>query len=165
MALTVETGEGNPLADSFVTLLEVRAFASARGRSVSEVDGTLEAVIREVHDYLLIKESKFQGERSVENQALPFPRSGVVIHGHELDDDEIPQTLKNAVCQLVVENGTRPVLPSSDGKIIIQETLGPISTTYAQSGMASAQPVMPRVEAFLAPLYRSRPGQAFVTRV
>ena len=155
MALTLETGEGLPDADSLVTLEEVRAFATSRGETVSDDDDVLEAEIRKAHDYLATKEQQLKGYRRTEGQALPYPRNDVVIYGYLLDTGEIPIQAKNAIAQIVIEGETTELLATSDGKVVIEETVGPISTKYAASGASSTTPVLPRVDNFLQPLLRN----------
>lgn len=166
MALTIEDGTGVPNADSFVTLAEVRAFAAARGKGVSENDEVLEGQIRSAHDYLVAREQRLQGQRTNEEQTLPFPRSGVTLYGRTVEDNVIPTTLKNAICMLVIENQTtEDLMPTGDGKVVVSEAVGPISTTYAVSGTASAQPVFPKVDAYLQPLYLNSFGGLAAVRV
>lgn len=164
MALILETGEGLETADSLVTLAEVRAFAGSRGKTVSAVDATLEASIRSAHEYLIFNEARFSGSRAKHLQALPFPRTGATLHGVVLENTVIPQTLKNAVCQLVLESAASDLLPAADAAVVVSETVGPISTTYAANGVAGSNPILPRVEAWLQPLYRNT-GRMTATRV
>jgi hypothetical protein len=153
MALTVETGEGLTNADSLVSLDEVKAFALSRGVTLPADDPLLETQIRKAHDYLLRIEARFQGYRRTDNQALPFPRNVVHLYGRWLPDGTIPTLLKSAISQLVIEQQTVPdILPVSDGKTVIRETVGPISTEYALTGASAALPVFPLVDIFLAPL-------------
>ena len=153
MALIIEDGSGVANADSLTTLAEVRAFAANRGATVSATDATLEAQIRVAHDYLLAVEGRLAGSRAVGGQALPFPRKGVWLFGDALPDDSIPVQVKNAIAQLVIEGTTQDVMPSTDGRVVTQETVGPISTSYANTGAAGQTPTLPRVEAMLAPFY------------
>lgn len=161
MALTVETGEGLANADSLVSLAEVRAFASARGKTLPEADAVLEQQIRAAHDYLVLVEDRLQGSRRKASQALPFPRSGICLYGESVEDDVIPVTLKNAVAQLVIESQTRDALPVNEGRVVTQESVGPLSTSYAITG--SSNPSFPRVDAYLLPLLKS--GSALLTSI
>lgn len=151
MALTVETGEGLANADSLVTLAEVRAFATSRGLTVSAVDATLEQQIRLAHDYLLANEFRLAGCRKVDGQALSYPRENYALYGFTVSSGTIPQGIKNVIAQLVIDSAAIDLLPTTDGKVVVSETVGPISTTYAQSGVAGGHPTLPRVEALLAP--------------
>ncbi len=155
MALTVESGAGDANADSLITLEEMQSFASVRGETISD-DEVVEQQIRKAHDYLVRFEDRFQGWRRVETQALPFPREPVYLYGRILDDGAIPTTLKNAICQLVIEGLTLDVLPTSTGQIVTGETVGPISTTYAAQAGQSPIPGFPRVDAYLSPLFKNK---------
>lgn len=152
MALIVEDGTSLVDADSFVSVVEVRAFALGRGVTLSADDTVLEALIRGAHDYILEREDRFVGNRTSSLQALPFPRKCAYLYGEELDDDAIPQPLKNAVCLLVMESVSTDIMPTFEGRVAIQETVGPVATKYA---LFSSTSTFPRVEAALAPLYSS----------
>src|SRR5687768_8355540 len=100
MALIVETGAGLSNAESVVSVVEIRAFATSRGKTLPAADGDVEVLARRAHDYLLSLEPKFQGYRRLEDQALPFPRQNLVLNGYLLADGSIPTILKNAMCLL-----------------------------------------------------------------
>lgn len=165
MALTVETGEGLENADSFVELVEVRAFATSRGVTLPTDDSELEVLVRKAHDYLLFQEPRFQGRRTTATQALPFPRCGVVLYGTTVEDNVIPVALKTAVCQIVNESlNVEELLPASTEKPILQETVGPLTTRYADTGVATPLPILPKVLAYLSIFFRNS-GITTLTRV
>lgn len=163
MALILETGEGLANAESIVTLAEVRAFASSRGKSVSADDAVLEAQVRNAHDFLASLEPRLLGIRRTEGQSLPYPRSGLVVYGYLVAEGMLPTDAKNAICQLVIEQLTTPdLMPSTvDGRVVQQEVVGPVSTTYKVDGV-STQPGFPRVMAYLQPLLKSGFGMQTV---
>lgn len=158
MALTLETGEGLSNSDTFVELAEARAFAASRGGSLPENDAEAEVLLRKATDYLVSLEHLFQGVRAQDDQALPFPRCGVVVHNRCVEDNEIPATLKTAVMWLALEMQNADLLPTQDGRVVISESVGPISTTYQAGGATTANPSYPRVDAYLAPLMRQSGG-------
>jgi hypothetical protein len=162
MALIVETGEGLQNSESLVDLAFLRDFAVSRGYTLPADDATLEQQLRAAHDYLLSIEPQLKGCRAVAGQALPFPRKGVYFDNVEQPYAVIPTTLKNAICQLVVEAQARDILPSADGRVVVSETVGPISTTYQNS---VSSPSFPRVEAFLAILLKAGSGGLQAIRV
>lgn len=155
MALSLETGEGLADADAFVSLAEVRAFAVSRGKEVSADDPTLEAQIRSANDYLVSIEEQFQGYRRNEVQALPFPRNGLNVFGRTVADGIIPKTLKDAVCQLVIETQETDALPAADARVVVEETVGPLTTKYAEGGTSTNNPIFPKVNAYLKPLFKN----------
>lgn len=153
MPLTVETGAGLADADSLVSLAEVQAYASSRGVTLPVDDAEVEADIRAANDFIVMLENRFQGWRRVATQALPFPRNGLTLYGRYVVDGTIPVTLKNAICQLVIELQTLDILPSAEGRVVVSETVGPISTTYAATGTVGSSPSLPKVYGFLTPLF------------
>lgn len=163
MALTLETGAGSPDADSFVSVVEARAYASARGLDLPADDAAVEILCRRAADYLVTKDALFQGTRAVAGQALPFPREGVWLYGEEQASDAIPNAVKRVACQLVADLVDNDPQATGSGREVLTSTVGPISTTYAASGRTAVLPVLTRVEAMLAPLYAS--GGTLLTTV
>lgn len=156
MALILETGAGIANAESLVDLVFLKAFAGSRGKVISNDDTVLEQQLRLAHDYLLTLESSFKGYRTFAGQALPFPRQGVVIHGLLTASNIIPVLVKQAICQLVIDGAEIDLLPNvTDGRVVTQETVGPISTTYAITGSVIS---LPRVHAFLFSFLLSSTG-------
>ena len=156
MTLTKETGSVVSGANTYVDLADVRAFASARGITLSTDDTTLEQQIIQAMDYVESKRNLFQGYKVDSAQSLQFPRYNVVIDYYPVDYDSIPNDLLNAVCQVVVEitNGT-DLTPTVTERPMIRDTTGPLTTEWSDKWGSFTQPVMPKVEAFLKPLYKS----------
>lgn len=165
MALTVEDGTGLANADSLVSLADVKAYAISRGKVLPAADADVEVLIRAANDYLRIYESKFKGRRSTNTQALSFPRDFITLFwrdpGTDLPTNVIPPQAIQAVCQLVLESLSFPLLPSSDGKVTVEENVGQIKSTYQ---IYSSLPIYPSVEAILLPLLTS-PGILSTLRV
>jgi hypothetical protein len=80
-----------------------------------------------------------------------------VVNNIDVLETVIPQTLKNAVCQLVVDLQTNDPTPIGEGREVISETVDVISTTYAPTGSGTLTPVLTKVENFLKPLYGNAP--------
>ena len=165
MTLIVETGSIVSGANTYVDLADVRAFASARGITVSTDDTTLEQQIIKAMDYVESKRNLFQGYKVDSTQPLQFPRYNVYIDGYLNDYASIPNDLLNAVCQTVVEitNGT-DLTPTVTERPIIRDTTGPLTTVYSDKWGSFAQPVMPKVEAFLKPLFKASGIVSFYRR-
>lgn len=160
--LTLETGEGVADADSFVSVADARAFASSRGLTLPQADGDVEILLRRAADYINAREARFQGDRLTATQALAFPRRGLCLYGKTyLEPTTLPRVLTDAVCQLAVELKTQDAQPNGEGREVVTQTVGPISTTYSATGKSAVIPVLTKVEAFLEPLYRR--GGATVT--
>lgn len=158
MPLIIEDGTLVPSANSYITVQEARDFASSRGITLPADDATVEASLVSSFDYLQSYELKYQGLRtdpSVQNAA--FPREGVVLFGADLDNDVIPQTLKDAQSQLVIEVQTQALMPSDDGRFVTREKVDVLEVQYAEplKGASAPSPNFPAVEAFLEPLLKS----------
>lgn len=158
MSLIVEDGSIVANADSYVTLVEVRAYAEARGLTFPADDAEAEALVRRATDYA--ESMDYAGVRVSAEQALSWPRAGVVVHGFEVAEDSIPAPLKKAICALAVDVQTVAPHTPSDGRVVIVDTLGPISTTYKDQG-GVARPTYPAFHAAIQPLLRNIAIQVF----
>ena len=155
MALIVEDGTIVPNANSYQTLAEIRAYALARGVTLSAVDSELEPLAIQAMDYLEAQRAKYQGNK-VEPlvQELQFPRDDVKIDCVAFPSDEIPKELQSAENQLVIElHNSVDILPTSEEAFITEEKIGPITTKYSDTVRTSIEPTMTAVDALLEPLF------------
>ena len=163
MALEIEDGTGKANATSVASVADVRNYAAARGLSVpasgAPGDTQIEQALIKAMDYLTIKVGCYQGEESVEGQALPFPRDGVYIKGKLQADNYMPNSFKTAQILLALEvlNGVSlmPNASNNASDYVIKEVVGPIETEYADPTKFSGQPSFVAVESLLAPLLGS----------
>lgn len=156
--LVVETGWGDPDANSYASLADVRAYAAKRGYVLPADDAALETLIYLATDYVDGFRGRFQGVKSFDNQALQWPRMGVAIDCIAVPYDTIPVPLVQAIAQLCVEQHAGVELNATavgGDAAIIEETVGPLTTKYAApaSGSSASGPNMPKVAALLAPLF------------
>lgn len=155
MALEIETGAGVEGANSYVSLEEVRAYATARGLTVPVDDAALEALVIKAKDYLETKRSEFKGNKMYGPGYLQWPRSSVRIDGFEIADDAIPAELKDAQCQCAIDLQTMDPLAPKTGVVVKREKVDVIETEYAVSaGQTNPTPVLTKVDALLQPLLR-----------
>lgn len=164
MALTVETGTGSATANSFVTDAEFVAWLTARGRksavqAVAPSGSTREPYLVLAFDYLRNEERfKYRGTRATATQAAPWPRVGAAERdGPVIPSDVIPWRLKDAQCAAAYQmasSGDALQPPLEAGGRIASETVGPISTSYFDSGPggAVAETIYPEVAGLLSPL-------------
>lgn len=138
--LIVEDGSGIAGANSYVTIAEIRAYATARGITLSETDAVVESLAIKAMDWLF--PLKYKGTIADPDQALPWPRTGVFIDGSAVGDDQIPRTLKYAQMAAAVESAGTDIMPNQTGRgAVSSETVGPVSVSYAtQTGAAPAGP-------------------------
>lgn len=154
MAITIEDGTGVADAVSYVTAAEARTYASARGVTLSAVDAEVEALLVKAGDYLLSVESRFKGTRTTSVQRLPFPRSGVYLHGdYYLGENTIPVALKEAQIQLAIDAQTVDLQPTQDGLSVTREKIGPIETEYSTAS-GSTSPSFRKALDLLSPLFK-----------
>jgi hypothetical protein len=118
MPLLIEDGTGVENANSYVTIDELRTFATDRGVAfpaapATTVPPTIDPAIAvftpfliRACDYLESLRGQFYGYESTDTQTLAWPRAGVVINRRDwptYGQGAIPTQLKSAQCQLVVE--------------------------------------------------------------
>lgn len=164
MALIIEDGTVVANANSYVTLVEYRAFALARGVVVPAVDADAEVQLIEAMDYLEAQRSKYQGHKTDDAQALQWPRTGVTIDCYIIvSSDAIPNELKQAQMRLAMEvNAGNILMPTSDGRVVKREKVDVIEREFmtggdnGNSGLPS--PSFPAVDALLAPLFAACGG-------
>lgn len=148
MTITVGT-------NSYVTLEEARTFALARGITLSPVDATLESQLILAMDYLESKRDEYQGIKTEEVQSLQWPRYGVIIDQYWVYDDVVPQTLKDAQCQLVIEiHNEVDIMPTVTENPIIEEKIDVISVKYSDNPVFFNNLKLTKVDAFLKPLFK-----------
>ena len=158
MSLIIEDGSLPAGADSYVTVAEVRAFADARALTgVPVADDDVEPHCRLSSDYVNGIEYKFQGLRVSADQVLTWPRSPVTVHGFEVDNDEIPQQLKDGCCQLAIDsaNGTN-LQPSIAGKVTTKEKVGTLEVTFSEKSTADGTVDFAIVDSLFNPLFASQ---------
>ncbi len=163
MAIAIVVEDGTKVADanSYVSVEEARTFAANRGVVLSNDDDAVAVLIIKANDYLEAQRCRYQGERTNRDQALQWPRLGVVVNGEELAGNVIPPELKAAQNHLVIVAHTGlSLLPNVTAQdYVIEETVGPITTKYANPIQAGMTPTFSAVEALLGPLFATC-GQA-----
>jgi hypothetical protein len=99
-------------------------------------DDQKEQAILRAMDYL--EALPWKGAKEDEDNALEWPRSGVVDHnGYSIDSDEIPAGIINGVCRAAYEEMVdigclNEKLERDD--VVKRETIGPITTEYFAIG-------------------------------
>lgn len=164
MALIIEDGTNVSGANSYVTVDEVRAFATLRGiTSLPANDGDVEPLVIKAMDYVEKHRNLFRGRKSNSDQPLQWPRRRVYVDQIYVDSDSIPQDLKNATCQLAIDAVSEDLDPNGDGQEIVREKVGPIETEFAKTGSSTTRPQLNRADNFLKPLLKNS-GRTYVTR-
>jgi len=153
MALTIEDGTIVQNANSYVTLAEVREYATQRGLTLPTADVSLEPLVVRAYDYL--ESLAYKGVPIEALQPSSWPRKLVYVNGTELPDDEIPLDLKKANCQLAYEANTVNLQPTTSGQKVVREKVDVIEVEYEANGVSSNSPVFKTVESLLKNLISS----------
>ena len=159
ITITIEDGSNVANANSFVTIAEVRAYAEARGVTLPVADDSLAVMLIKACDYLEAQANRYQGEIANESQALQWPRIDVYINGSEtaFPSNAIPKQLNSAQSARVVAiNEGVDIMPNySASNFVTEETVGPITTKYADPTKVGIVPTLTAVDSLLAPLFGS----------
>lgn len=152
MTLIIENGTNVPNANSYLDLTAIRAYALARGVTLSAVDATLEPLVIKAMDYIESFRSEFQGMRTFPTQPLQWPRAeisytdfylgqisgeyGIMIDCVRIANNVIPQQLKDILCQVVlaINSGVNFANYNQEQKFVIEEKVGPLSQKFSESG-------------------------------
>lgn len=136
MALVIEDGTIVAGANSYVDVAEAKAYATARGVDLGADDALIERRLLEAMDYL--ESLRYKGSPTdPETQVLSWPRCGVYYDSRTIASGVIPDRLKNAQSQLVIELTNGVVLwanvSASDGsaKFVKREKVDVIETEFA----------------------------------
>lgn len=134
MALT--TTIGGAASDSYVTLAEWAAYATAQGWTATGTDAAQEAVLRRAALAVDVSYT-FVGLRQYQDQRRQWPRTWTgIVDGWPIDPDTIPEAVKDAQCELayVIQNGADP-LATYDGAVSAERSkVGPIEEDITYLG-------------------------------
>lgn len=154
MPLVIENGSLVAGANSYVSVAEARAYATARASTLPADDTEVEAALIVAMDFLESLRGEYQGRKvNPATQSLQWPRTGVQIDGWDVPANHIPKELKDAQCQLAIESASGvDLMPTGDGREVIREKVDVLETEWAPGSGGAAQPIFTKVRAFLAPL-------------
>jgi len=124
MTVDFDTDIGSSTATSYVTIQEMEQYFFNKGYdfdSLNEND-KIRLVNSSTHYIDSNYQSSFPGYQQTSEQSLLWPRnSAYYISGYEIDEDVIPNEVKNAVCEMsqLINTGTVPFATiSKSGKIL-----------------------------------------------
>lgn len=158
ITITVETGDIVADANAYVSVDDVRAYASNRGVALSDDNDTVAAMLIKATDYLEMFAGKYPGTRTdPATQVLQWPREDAYINDELIADDAIPRQLIQCQCALVMaEHSGIDILPNpSLTDFVIEEKVGPLTTKYATPVIGAPTVVLTQVNALLRQLFGS----------
>lgn len=154
--LVIEDGSVVTGANSYIDVAYLKKYASDRNITFSVNNQILEKYLILAMDWLESKREFWKGSSTSLNQELNWPRSFVVVDGIYIDSNSIPIVLKNAQAQLVVEiaNGI-DLMPTTNEKFVTKEVVGSLEVEYSEKLGGAVEPVLTKVDAWLAPLLKA----------
>jgi hypothetical protein len=123
MALIVEDGTGlNPLANGYISVVELDAYWSCRNVTLSQTDPEKEAAIIIATQYVDLN-NKWKGTIAMSDQPLDWPRVAVVDdEGRVIPSFTIPNQLKNAVAEYAKRQLSAPIQPDVTDEGALKKT-------------------------------------------
>jgi hypothetical protein len=177
MALVVEDGTGLANAESYVSVADADTYVS---NYMTDATNTLwtalgtpakEKALRRATAYIDTEYGeRWKGRRTTEDQALDWPRTGVVDYDEwAIDSDVIPQVLKDATAEMAARLAVEDEEFFDDldpGGAIKRENVqvGPLKSDVTYAGSTSRQKTYPKVDGLLAQLLVGSAGQTIVER-
>jgi hypothetical protein len=162
MSLVVEDGTGLSTAESYISVADADTYFSNRGITTwaaldtGEATAVREAALRKATDYMTATyRDRWEGVRYTEDQALDWPRSGVVRDSWAVGYDEVPTEVARACAELALKAASATLLPDlKQGKVAV--TVGPIKTEWDK--YSPQQKRYQFIDAMLALFLKSRGG-------
>lgn len=153
MALVVEDGTIVEGAQSYATVADLVAYASARGAEIPESEPEREQLLIKAMDYLEGLRARYQGEKTSADQPLQWPRSGVTIDGFMIGSHDLPRELVYAQLALAIEANGADIMPNAEAAVT-REKVGPIEVEYDNRGKVLGVSAFAKSAALIAPLLR-----------
>jgi hypothetical protein len=142
--LITEDGTGLPTADSYISLIDARAYALKYGYTLPVDDDQADIFMRKAVIYVDLFEASFSGERLEDTQALAWPRVNAYKcsgrHQIDLPSDSVPIEIQHA--QVIAAHyyaaGVN-VRANDDGLgIASEEVVGSVKVAYFDNGKTGA---------------------------
>jgi tRNA(Ile)-lysidine synthase TilS/MesJ len=164
--MILEDGTGVEGANAYVTMDEVAEYAEEHGLEwvTSPSDDGETAIVRATTAIDARYRSRYPGYRTNgRSQSLEWPRSEAYdAEEEEIADDEIPQELKDAVCEAAVRELATPHSMMPDTAVGgIEKRIKAGSVEIERFGNAAVGPTFSIIDGILAPLLGT-PSASFI---
>lgn len=145
MALVIETGSGNPLADSFATAAELEAFATEYGFTIPAETAARESLLRRAG--VEMWRMQWLGAQFHDEQGLPWPRYYTVRRGFISDGASLPRAIKLGQMALACEIHQDDTDPpeARTGAVTRERVEGAVDVQYAEITSYKGKPVAGRL--------------------
>jgi hypothetical protein len=160
MALVTEDGTGKTDAESYISVAAADAYHLIHSISSTWAAATTavkEAALRQAAQYLdTTYKDKWKGFRADDDQALDWPREGLVIDGVVYDSADLPTQLLEAAAELALKVVDGDVIfadMDDEGSVKSRSVrVGPITEAVSFSGSSRGIKRYRLVEGLVAPL-------------
>jgi hypothetical protein len=132
--------------DSYATEAELLAYATARGITIS---GDQTQLLIRAMDFL--ENQRFIGYKAASDQALQWPRTGVMIDGWDIDSTVTPNKVKVAQMEVALSMDADSDPMAVTDPDVKSQTVGTISITYQDK----SQTKRPKIDTALNGLVES----------
>lgn len=156
MAFVVEDGTGKTDATSFVSVADADTYFEDRGNTTWAIEPSSkkQQALITATQYVEACYQWAAGVRTSRTQSLSWPRLDAVDNeGYYFESDEIPQRVKDAVCELAVRALSETLLEDTTQKVLSEAIAFGVSVTYDPNSPQSKQFAL--VDRILAPLVMS----------
>ena len=132
--------------DSYATEAELLAYATARGITIS---GDQTQLLIRAMDFL--ENQRFIGYKAASDQALQWPRTGVMIDGWDIDSTVTPNKVKVAQMEVALSMDADSDPMAVTDPDIKTQSVGTISITYQDNSSTKR----PKIDVALSGLIES----------
>jgi hypothetical protein len=150
MTLIIESGAGEPDAESYATTAELVSYAEKFGVTIPAEEAAQEALLR--RSALVMNGMKWKGRRTHEEQSLAWPREGVQVDGAYKRSNYIPREIFYGQLALATEIHADDIDPpeARKGAVVKERVEGVVDVQYAAISNTSGR---------LLPAAPDRPSQ------
>ncbi len=162
MSIICEDGTGISTAETYISVVDASIYFTARENTTwdaldtGEATVNREAALRKATDYMTaVYRDRWEGVRYTEDQALDWPRSGVVRDSWSVDIDEIPTEVKRACAELALKSASDD-LQADLTQGVVREKVGVIEVEYNKNSPQAKR--YPSIDFMLRPFLKSGGG-------
>ena len=163
MTLVVENGTGLSNANAYVSVADADARHTLLGNSGWTGDAEAkEAAIARATAYMeQAYRERWTGQRVNREQALSWPRYGVVVDSWAVDSNIVPAEIANA-CAALALKALSDNLNADLTRAVVRKKIGPMETEYDRASPQSKQ--FRAVDMALAPYLKGSSVSAMLVR-
>jgi len=156
MSIIVEDGSGLSTAESYISVADASTYFSNRGvttwASIAS-DALREAALRKATDYMTATyRNRWEGFRYTEDQALDWPREGVVRDSWAVGYDEVPIEVQRACAEFALKAASAE-LQEDLTRGVVREKIDVIEIEYDKNSPERTRYSF--IDAMLAPFLNS----------